>query len=207
MSGGHRKKTSAWKLQAAVASGTALTIVTGVWIVNGHPEPAQQAALVVTAPRTAPTAAANIAAPPPPVAIAAPVVDPDPVKLMGKIPVPCSTELSGTQPHVAMVGNFLKAMFQVNNVGGRDGRAGSGDDHGMGLALDFMVPNAEVGTMLADYVLANRTALGVTYVIWQQRYNDGGGWSGMEDRGSPTANHMDHVHLSFAPSAVVNLTC
>ena len=207
MSGGHRKKTSAWKLQAVVASGTALTIVTGVWIVNGHPEPTQQAALVVTAPQTAPTASANIAAPPPPVVIAAPAASTEPARLMGKIPVPCSTELSGTQPHVAMVGNFLKAMFKITNVGGAVGRAGSGDDHGIGLALDFMTPSSAIGTALADYILANRSLLGVTYVIWQQRYNDGGGWSGMEDRGSPTANHMDHVHVSFAPAANINLTC
>ncbi|MCV7097646.1 hypothetical protein H7H99_21600, partial [Mycobacterium kubicae] len=43
--------------------------------------------------------------------------------------------------------------------------------------------------------------LGVTYVIWQQRYNDGNGWSTMENRGSPTANHMDHVHVSFLAGA------
>ncbi len=35
------------------------------------------------------------------------------------------------------------------------------------------------------------------YVIWRQRYNDGSGWDPMEDRGSITANHYDHVHVSF----------
>jgi hypothetical protein len=190
-----------------VASGTALTVVTGVWIVNGHPEPAQQAALVGTAPQAAPTAPVNLLPNSAPVVIAAPALAPAPVKLMGRIQVPCSTELSGTQPHVAMAGNYLKAMFQVKDVGGAVGRGGSGDDHGVGLALDFMMTDNNVGTALADFVLAHRKELGVAYVIWQQRYNDGGGWSAMEDRGSPTANHMDHVHVSFASSAVFNLTC
>ncbi|WP_425295888.1 hypothetical protein [Nocardia abscessus] len=47
----------------------------------------------------------------------------------------------------------------------------------------------------------------MTYVIWRQRYNDGNGWSYLEDRGSPTANHYDHVHVSFEKSAVVDVTC
>jgi hypothetical protein len=63
------------------------------------------------------------------------------------------------------------------------------------------------GNALAEHVLANQQAFGVTYVIWRQRYNDGSGWSPMEDRGSPTANHMDHVHVSFQASATVDVTC
>jgi hypothetical protein len=34
-------------------------------------------------------------------------------------------------------------------------------------------------------------------VIWQQRINFGSGWQLMEDRGGVTANHYDHVHVSF----------
>ena len=69
------------------------------------------------------------------------------------------------------------------------------------------VGTLRTGNALADYVLANRKAFGVTYVIWRQRYNDGSGFTPMEDRGSPTANHMDHVHVSFKASATVNVTC
>ena len=53
------------------------------------------------------------------------------------------------------------------------------------------------GDQLADYVLANRARMGVKYVIWKQRINHGSGWVPMEDRGSNTANHFDHVHASF----------
>jgi hypothetical protein len=34
-------------------------------------------------------------------------------------------------------------------------------------------------------------------VIWNQRINTGSGWESMEDRGGATANHEDHVHISF----------
>ncbi len=159
------------------------------------------------APETAaPQQAAQPAPEPPAVNVAPPLPPPGP-QLADFLKEACSSNLSGTKPHVAQVGNFLKNMFKVKDVGGARGRAGGGDDHSIGLALDFMMPNPAVGTALAEFVLAHRKELGVTYVIWQQRYNDGGGWSMMEDRGSPTQNHYDHVHVSFSPSAKVNVKC
>lgn len=118
---------------------------------------------------------------------------------------PCSTVLDGTQPHVAQVGNHILTKFDVTKVYGRAERSGT-SDHPAGLALDFMVDTA-TGDALADYLLAHRTDFGVKYVIWRQRYNDGSGWSLMEDRGSVTANHYDHVHVSFVSSADVSVTC
>jgi hypothetical protein len=53
------------------------------------------------------------------------------------------------------------------------------------------------GDALAACALRNADALGITYVIWRQRINYGSGWQSMEDRGGATANHMDHVHISF----------
>jgi hypothetical protein len=53
------------------------------------------------------------------------------------------------------------------------------------------------GDSLAACALHNRDALGVSYVIWRQRIDTGSGFKPMEDRGSPTANHFDHVHVSF----------
>ncbi|MBA0047496.1 hypothetical protein [Mycobacterium sp. NPDC050853] len=119
---------------------------------------------------------------------------------------PCSSVLAGAQPAVAQAGNALKTMFGISNIGGSSGRGGGGD-HGRGLALDFMTNSNTTGTALANFVLANRERLGVTYVIWQQRYNDGNGWSMMENRGSATANHYDHVHVSFRAGAQVAVSC
>lgn len=120
-------------------------------------------------------------------------------------PEPCSTELEGTQPHVAQVGNHVLTKFDVDSVGGQASRSGA-SDHPSGLALDFMTTGAS-GDQIAEYILENQSEFGVTYVIWEQRYNDGGGWSYMEDRGSDTANHYDHVHVSFESSADVDVDC
>jgi hypothetical protein len=79
------------------------------------------------------------------------------------------------------------------------GRAGT-SDHPSGRAVDFMVDPA-TGDRLAACALKNRAALGISYVIWQQRINFGSGWQLMEDRGGVTANHYDHVHVSFGAAA------
>jgi hypothetical protein len=116
--------------------------------------------------------------------------------------------LAGTEPHVAQVGNHLLMKFpEIQDVGGRADRTNA-SDHPLGLALDFMIgTDTALGDEIADYVLENFSEFGVKYVIWQQRINHGSGWSWMEDRGSPTANHMDHVHVSFLSGVSVNVTC
>jgi hypothetical protein len=55
------------------------------------------------------------------------------------------------------------------------------------------------GDAVAQYVIDNAARFGVEYVIWEQRIFliGGSGWTAMEDRGSITANHYDHVHVSF----------
>lgn len=58
-----------------------------------------------------------------------------------------------------------------------------------------------LGDAHAEYALTHQAESGIQYVIWRQRYNDGGGWDPMEDRGSITQNHYDHVHISFLESA------
>ncbi|MBB4933803.1 flagellar motility protein MotE (MotC chaperone) [Lipingzhangella halophila] len=85
----------------------------------------------------------------------------------------------------------------------------SADDHGTGQACDFMMSNngghpsaenKELGQQIANYAQANADRLGVKYVIWEQRIwdsrNPGSGWKQMDDRGSITENHYDHVHVS-----------
>ncbi|WP_433490003.1 hypothetical protein [Nocardia grenadensis] len=119
--------------------------------------------------------------------------------------IACSTELAGARPKVAQVGNLIDKTFGVGDIGGANGRYDG--DHGAGLALDFMTSDPARGAAIADFVLANKERFGVTYVIWQQRYNDGSGWSYMEGRGDPTANHYDHVHVSFDSTADIHVTC
>lgn len=56
----------------------------------------------------------------------------------------------------------------------------------------------ERGDKFADFAVADKTHK-LHYVIWRQRINmrNGSGWQWMEDRGSITQNHYDHVHVSF----------
>ena len=86
------------------------------------------------------------------------------------------------------------------SVIGWGGIRGSGDYHGTGQALDIMIPNSSVGQAIANWVRANAKALGVSEVIWAQHIwtvqRSSEGWRAMPDRGSVTANHYDHVHVS-----------
>ena len=96
---------------------------------------------------------------------------------------------------VSEAGQLLRCRFGVGSVGGVGPRANA-SDHPAGLALDFFVDRA-AGDALAECAVRNRSRLAVKYVIFRQRINNGSGWRQMEDRGSPVANHMEHVHISF----------
>ena len=106
-----------------------------------------------------------------------------------------TSSLGAVKDYVREAGEFLGCLFGEPTLLGVAGRAGT-SDHPSGKAIDFMVDRS-TGDALADCALRNQDALGVTYVIWEQRINHGGGWESMEDRGGATANHMDHVHISF----------
>ncbi len=103
--------------------------------------------------------------------------------------------LGAVKDYVREAAEFLGCMFGEPTMHGVAGRAGT-SDHPSGKAIDFMVDRS-TGDALADCALRNQDALGISYVIWKQRINTGDGWEGMEDRGGATANHMDHVHISF----------
>jgi hypothetical protein len=85
-------------------------------------------------------------------------------------------------------------------LGGTRPSATDPGGHPSGLALDYMVlSDAALGDAIVQYHIAHWDELGVDYLIWQQRYlgSPGGSWSTMEDRGSATANHYDHVHVNY----------
>ncbi len=85
-------------------------------------------------------------------------------------------------------------------LGGTRPSAADPGGHPSGLAVDYMVmSDAALGDAIVEYHIAHWDELGVDYIIWQQRYlsSPGGSWSSMEDRGSSTANHMDHPHVNY----------
>lgn len=115
---------------------------------------------------------------------------------------------TGVQPHVARVAWHVAKKFNLSAsaILGVGGRAGD-SDHPTGLAIDFLV-NRATGDAINAYVLQNQAALDVKYTIWRQTfYARAGAGTPMEDRGSATANHYDHVHVSFAANGDASPTC
>ena len=113
-------------------------------------------------------------------------------------PVDCgldTSDLGAVTKAARAAAEFLGCRFGEPTMFGVAGRAGA-SDHPSGRAVDFMVGRA-TGDALAACALDNMDAFGITYVIWRQRINYGSGWQAMEDRGGVTANHFDHVHVSF----------
>ena len=116
--------------------------------------------------------------------------------------------LGAVQPHTATVANTVGPMFGIRTAGGyRPPTAGQRDPngHSAGLAIDFMINDipdgVATGERLAHYLQLHAADLGVRYVIWRQHIwsvdRSDEGWRAMEDRGSATENHMDHVHVSL----------
>lgn len=79
-------------------------------------------------------------------------------------------------------------------------RPGDDGEHGEGRALDIMVSDSSLGDAIAEWVRANAGTLGVSEILWSQQIwtveRASEGWRPMEDMGSPTANHEDHVHVT-----------
>jgi hypothetical protein len=94
----------------------------------------------------------------------------------------------------------VQKLFGVSNIGMYRGQDPF-PEHPSGEAADVMVGlgNKSLGDQVKNYALANAAAYGVLYCLWQQRqWNPDGTSSAMPDRGSPTQNHMDHVHIRTA---------
>lgn len=111
---------------------------------------------------------------------------------------------TGLQPQVAAYKEEVANLFGITEFSGY--RPGDTQDHGKGLAIDFMVPvSSALGDQVAEYAISNMTGKGISYVIWKQRfyspypsiYGPAYTWNPMPDRGSITENHYDHVHVSF----------
>ena len=113
--------------------------------------------------------------------------------------------LGPVAPHTAAVAAEIGQRFAVAEIGGYRANAVDSGGHPAGLALDFMVgDDVAKGDAIVDYAVANAERLGVDYIIWRQRIwfaaSPQDGWRQMDDRGSPTANHMDHPHINLSPA-------
>ncbi|GIH17000.1 hypothetical protein Raf01_51720 [Rugosimonospora africana] len=87
-------------------------------------------------------------------------------------------------------------------------REQSWGEHPLGRACDFAAAkngfggvatgsDRDYGNRLAGYFIANADRLGVLYVIWyHQIWTPGVGWHYYKGDGTPSGDHMNHVHLS-----------
>jgi hypothetical protein len=150
-------------------------------------------------PEPEPSPAAEQTPAPEPTPAAAPTQEP--AAPAGLSTAPCATGSgveSGLAPNAVAVHRAVCAAFpSVTSYGGV--RPGDSGAHGSGNALDIMVSGSS-GDEIAAWVRANASALGVSEVIWAQKIwtvqRSSEGWRPMEDRGSTTANHYDHVHVT-----------
>ncbi len=112
---------------------------------------------------------------------------------------PCTngSSVRGVGANAAEVHRAVCVRFpSITNYGGY--RPGGGN-HTAGRAVDIMV-RGSLGWKVAKYARANAGWLPVTEVIYSRNIwttqRAGEGWRWMSDRGSATANHYDHVHVT-----------
>ncbi len=116
------------------------------------------------------------------------------------------------QPVAVTGGRCVAAIWpQIQTIGGWR-PSDPYPDHPSGRAIDIMMPdgcsadatNVGIGNSIAAFFMQNSGKFDVQYIIWQQRIWTAGSapvpvlqWRGMSNRGGCTANHQDHVHVSF----------
>jgi hypothetical protein len=107
---------------------------------------------------------------------------------------------NGLRQNAANGARVVREMGFRGTIGGLGHRAGR-SDHPHGNAIDVMTNrDTAMGRRVAERFRQDHQRLGVKYVIYQQQIaspRTNWQWQRMADRGSPTANHMDHPHISF----------
>lgn len=165
------------------------------------PSETTPAAEAAPAPQSAPTTEEAPTQPAATETAAAPEVQPVASTPASGNTIPTDPHL---QPQAEAFRQEIAAKFGITNIGGY--REGDPDDHGKGLAVDVMVPtSSQLGDQVAQYAIDNMDRAGISYVIWKQQfympvdniYGPANTWNQMPDRGGDTANHYDHVHISF----------
>lgn len=125
---------------------------------------------------------------------------PDPAA-QGPVFQPCAATASvenGLVPGAIRAWEAVCNAFpQVSTFGGLANRP----EHDTGHAVDAMVyADSALGDRIAAFLQAHAAELDLYDIIWQQHIwtpvRASEGWRLMPDRGSPTANHMDHVHFA-----------
>jgi len=106
------------------------------------------------------------------------------------------TESGLTSSAVRLFRAVCNAFPALTTYGGYDAHG----EHSSGKAIDFMISDPSLGQAVADWARAHASELDLYDVLWAQHIwtpvRASEGWRSMPDRGSATANHYDHVHIS-----------
>jgi hypothetical protein len=112
---------------------------------------------------------------------------------------PCpdgSVENGLTDGAIYVYRSVCHAFPQITTYGGWSNHG----EHSSGRALDILTSDVELGTAIAEFLRAHASELHLFDVIWRQHIwtpvRASEGWRSMPSRGSATANHYDHVHVS-----------
>jgi hypothetical protein len=112
---------------------------------------------------------------------------------------PCpdpSVEYRLTPRAVYVYRSVCHAFPQITTYGGWDDHG----EHLSGRALDIMTSDVALGNAIAAFLQQHAAELHIFDILWQQHIwtpvRASEGWRIFPDRGSATANHDDHVHVS-----------
>ena len=119
----------------------------------------------------------------------------------GELPPGVGSE-KGLQKDTILAERAVSAAFpEIRDIGGW--RPDALKWHPNGQAIDVMIPDPSsphgkaLGDAVLRFALQHKDAFSLNHVIWRQTlYNPDGSSQLMENRGSPTQNHMDHVHIA-----------
>ncbi len=110
-------------------------------------------------------------------------------------------------PHVQRFADAVRAATGVRSIGTYPGHSPSID---RALDLFHVIGDTRLANAICDFAIAaaalaeaHPDVYAVRYVISRQRiwHRLDPVWRWMEDRGSPTQNHMDHVHTAHEATA------
>ena len=112
-------------------------------------------------------------------------------------PCPDGSVESGLTPGAVYVYRSVCHAFpQITSYGGWDAHG----EHSSGKALDIMTSDVALGDSIAAFLQQHASELHVYDILWRQHIwtpvRASEGWRLFADRGSATANHYDHVHVS-----------
>ena len=112
---------------------------------------------------------------------------------------PCpdgSVENGLTAGAIYVYRSVCHAFPQITSYGGWDAHG----EHASGKALDIMTSDVALGNAIASFLQQHASELHIYDILWRQHIwtpvRASEGWRLFADRGSATANHYDHVHVS-----------